>query len=131
MKHTDIRNAVLNALEETINGVTLYDGLPAVVEDGDFPVIAVYLTDAVYTGEEMDADTWQATLHINLFLPAQIPDAELDGWMENHIYPAIENTTALAGLITTMVPQGYDYQRDQEMGSWSAADLTYTITYDM
>ncbi|MDA6131508.1 phage tail terminator protein, partial [Escherichia coli] len=40
-----------------------------------FPAIAVYLTDAEYTGEELDADTWRATLHIEVFLPAQVPDA--------------------------------------------------------
>lgn len=33
--------------------------------------------------EELDTDTWQATLHIEVFLPAQVPDSELDEWMES------------------------------------------------
>ena len=38
-----------------------------------------------YTGEELDSDTWQAELHIEVFLPAQVPDSELDSWMESRI----------------------------------------------
>ncbi|EFF2225896.1 phage tail protein, partial [Escherichia coli] len=95
------------------------------------PAIAVYLTDAEYTGEELDADTWRATLHIEVFLPAQVPDSELDQWMESRIYPAMTAIPALAGLITTMVTQGYEYRRDDDMALWSSADLTYSITYEM
>ena len=36
---------------------TLFDGRPVVFDEEDFPAIAVYLTDAEYTGEELDADT--------------------------------------------------------------------------
>ena len=75
MKHTDIRAAVLDALEQHEHGATLFDGRPVVFDEEDFPAIAVYLTDAEYTGEELDADTWRATLHIEVFLPAQVPDA--------------------------------------------------------
>ncbi|EPT8822852.1 phage tail terminator protein, partial [Escherichia coli] len=97
----------------------------------DFPAVAVYLTDAEYTGEELDADTWRATLHIEVFLPAQVPDSELDQWMESRIYPAVTAIPALADLITTMVTQGYEYRRDDDMALWSSADLTYSITYEM
>ncbi|GCV04967.1 phage minor tail protein [Escherichia coli] len=38
---------------------------------------------------------------------------------------------ALAGQITTMVTQGYEYRRDDDMALWSSADLTYSITYEM
>ena len=75
MKHTDIRAAVLDALEQHEHGATLFDGRPVVFDEEDFPAIAVYLTDAEYTGEELDADTWRATLHIEVFLPAQVPDS--------------------------------------------------------
>jgi hypothetical protein len=92
--------------------------------------VAVYLTDAEYTGEDLDADTWQATLHIEVFLPAQVPDSELDEWMETRVYPAISGS-ALNGLITVMVQQGYEYQRDDSLGLWSSADMKYSITYDM
>ncbi|STN33266.1 phage minor tail protein [Escherichia coli] len=76
----------------------------------NFPAVAVYLTGAEYTGEELDSDTWQAELHIEVFLPAQVPDSELDAWMESRIYPVMSEYPALAGLITTMVTQGYEYR---------------------
>lgn len=70
MKHTELRAAVLDALEKHDTGATLFDGRPAVFDEEDFPAVAVYLTGAEYTGEELDSDTWQAELHIEVFLPA-------------------------------------------------------------
>lgn len=132
MKHSDIRRAIINSLEIQIGEEALYfDGRPAVLEEGDFPAIAIYLTDAEYTGEELDTDTWQATLHIEIFLPAQVPDSDLDNWMESRIYPVMSDVPGLAGLITNIVQQGYDYQRDDDLGLWSSADLKYSITYEM
>ncbi len=55
MKHTDIRAAVLDALELHEHGATLFDGRPVVFDEEDFPAVAVYLTDAEYTGEALDA----------------------------------------------------------------------------
>lgn len=132
MKHSDIRRAIIHALESSIGEEALYfDGRPAVLEEGDFPALAIYLTDAEYTGEELDADTWQATLHVEIFLPAQVPDSDLDNWMESRIYPVLSDVPGLAGLITNIVQQGYDYQRDDDLGLWSSADLKYSITYEM
>jgi len=133
MKHSDIRQAVIDALENsgTCEGAVFFDGRPAVLEEDDFPAVAVYLTDAEYTGEELDADMWSATLHIEVLLPAQVPDSELDEWMESRIYPVMENVPALGSLLTTMVQKSYDYQRDDDMGMWSSADLQYSITYEM
>ncbi|GDL95420.1 phage minor tail protein [Escherichia coli] len=108
------------------------DGLnEPVTDEADFPAVAVYLTGAEYTGEELDSDTWQAELHIEVFLPAQVPDSELDAWMESRIYPVMSDIPALSDLITSMVASGYDYRRDDDAGLWSSADLTYVITYEM
>ncbi|EIH1818988.1 phage tail protein [Shigella sonnei] len=131
MKHTELRAAVLDALERHDTGATLFDGRPAVFDEEDFPAVAVYLTGAEYTGEELDSDTWQAELHIEVFLPAQVPDSELDSWMESRIYPVMSDIPALSDLITSMVASGYDYRRDDDAGLWSSADLTYVITYEM
>ena len=38
---------------------------------------------------------------------------------------------ALGDLITVMATEGYDYQRDDDLGLWSSADLKYSITYEM
>lgn len=133
MKHSDIRQAVIDALENsgTCEGAVFFDGRPAVLEEDDFPGVAVYLTDAEYTGEELDADMWSATLHIEVLLPAQTPDSGLDEWMESRIYPALDDVPALSDLLITMVQKSYDYQRDDDMGMWSSADLQYSITYEM
>ena len=55
MKHTGIRAAVLDALEKHNTGATFFDGRPAVFDEADFPAVAVYLTGAEYTGEELTA----------------------------------------------------------------------------
>ncbi|WP_213715710.1 phage minor tail U family protein [Cedecea lapagei] len=132
MKHSLIRKAIIDALEKEIGADAIFfDGRPAVIEENDFPAVAVYLTDAEYTGEELDADTWTALLHIEVFLPAQVPDSELDEWMEARIYPAISEVEGLGDLITLMVQQGFDYQRDDGLGLWSSADMKYSINYEM
>lgn len=132
MKHTLVRQKIIDALEEAIGkNAIFFDGRPAVLEEDDFPAVAVYLTDAEYTGEELDTDMWAATLHVEVFLPSQVPDSELDDWMESHIYPALADIPGLDSLITLMVPQGFDYQRDDSMGLWSSADMKYSITYEM
>lgn len=58
-------------------------------------------------------------------------DSELDEWMESHIYPALADIPGLDSLLTLMVPQGFDYQRDDAMGLWTSADMKYSITYEM
>lgn len=127
-KHTLIRRAVLEKLESVTGApVTLFDGLPAFVEQEDLPAIAVWLTDAQYTGLMTDEDDWQATLHTAVFLRAQAPDTELDIWMEEKIFPALEEVSGLERLIDTMTPLGYDYQRDSEMATWGMAEITYRI----
>lgn len=132
MKHSLIRQKIIDVLEQSIvEKAILFDGRPAVIEESDFPAVAVFLTDAEYTGEELDTDMWAATLHIEVFLPSQVPDSELDKWMESHIYPALSDVPGLDSLITLMVPQGFDYQRDDAMGLWSSADMKYSITYEM
>ncbi|WP_276377835.1 phage tail terminator protein, partial [Escherichia coli] len=95
----------------------------------ELPAVAVWLSDARYTGKMTDEDDWQAVLHIAVFIRAQAPDSELDEWMENSIYPALRHIPALSGLIDTMTPQGFNYQRDDEMATWAMAEITYQIAY--
>lgn len=132
MKNSDIRLAVIDALEGQIGVDAIYfDGRPAVFEESDFPAIAVYLTDAAATGEELDSELWQAVLHIEVFLPAQVTDSDLDEWVENRIFPALKKVPALEELLILMNILGYDYQRDEDIALWSSVDLKYSITYEM
>lgn len=132
MKHPQIRTAVLTALKNSITDpVTWFDGRPAFLEVQDLPAVAVYLTDAQFTGAMVDEDQWSATLHIEVFLKADLPDAALDEWMESRIYPVLSDIQGLSDLIELMAPLGYDYQRDDEMATWGSADMQYSITYIM
>ncbi|MEC5321167.1 phage minor tail U family protein [Brenneria populi subsp. brevivirga] len=132
MKHTLIRAAVLDALESRIDGkIAFFDGRPAVFEEDEFPAVAVYITDAQSTSDYLDEDSWSATLHIEVFLAAQVPDSELDSWMESKVYPVLSDVPALEALVEKIVPQGYDYQRDDDAAAWSSADMKYSLTYYM
>ncbi|CAH3665921.1 MULTISPECIES: phage minor tail U family protein [Serratia] len=132
IKHTAIRNAVLERCRSTItDDVTYFDGRPAFIDENDLPAVAVFLDDARYTENELDTDIWRAMLHIVVYLKATQPDATLDQWVEEKIYPVLKDIPALSPLIETMSPVGYDYQRDDEMATWGAADLSYQLTYTM
>lgn len=131
-KHSAIRAAVLAKLKSDItDSVTWFDGRPVFLEEHDLPAVAVYLSDAEYTGATLDEDAWQAVLHVEVFLKASNPDSALDGWMEDKIYPAMTAIPGLDALIEAIFPQGYDYQRDDEMATWGSVDLTYSLTYSM
>ena len=133
IKHPKIRNAVLDALKLSVTApsVTWYDGRPSFLTAEDLPAVAVYLSGAEPTGETLDEDEWRATLHVEVFLKAVSPDTELDRWMEQHIYLVVGDIPALSELIENITPEGYDYQRDDEMSTWGSADLRYTLTYLM
>lgn len=131
-RHSAIRQAIITALKENDDGTTtFFDGRPVVVEEDELPAVAVYLSDAQCTGADVDGDVWSAVLHVEVFLKAAQPDGALDEQMENRVYPAMGNITGLSELIRTIVAQGYDYQRDDQMAMWGSADLTYFITYSM
>lgn len=104
-KHSAIRAAILAKLKADITDtVTWFDGRPVFLEEQDLPAVAVYLSDAEYTGDSLDEDSWQAVLHIEVFLKASSPDTALDSRMEEKIYPAMEGIPGLDALIETMTP---------------------------
>jgi hypothetical protein len=90
MKHTLIRQKIIDVLEEAIGiDVMFFDGRPAVIEE-DFPAVAVYLTDAEYTGEELDADMWRQRYISRSSCPRryQIPNW-MNGWKAISIRPSL------------------------------------------
>ncbi|MFU0930902.1 phage tail terminator protein [Kluyvera cryocrescens] len=132
MKNSDIRIAVLTALQRNISdSVTWFDGRPGFLDEQDLPAVAVYLSDARASDESVDEDMWTAVLHVEVFLKATATDSVLDSWMEDRIYPAMADVPELADLLELIVAQGYDYQRDEEAMTWGSADLSYSISYIM
>lgn len=131
-RHSAIRAAILAKLKSEITDtVTWFDGRPVFLEEQDLPAVAVYLSDAEYTGDSLDEDSWQAVVHIEVFLKASSPDSALDSWMEEKVYPAMAFIPGLTELVETFTLQGYDYQRDDEMATWGSVDFTYLITYSI
>ena len=131
-RHSAIRAAILAKLKaEITDTVTWFVGRPVFLEEQDLPAVAVYLSDAEYTGDSLDEDSWQAVVHIEVFLKASSPDSALDSWMEEKVYPAMAFIPGLTELVETFTPQGYDYQRDDEMATWGSVDFTYLITYSI
>lgn len=132
MKHPQIRAAVLAALKRNIiEQVTWFDGRPGFLDEEVLPAVAVYLTDARASDDNVDEDMWSALLHIEVFLKAKEPDSALDAWMEEKVYPALGDIPELLPLIELMNASGYDYQRDDEAMMWGSADLSYSISYVM
>lgn len=129
-RHTQIRRAVLDRLRAQCEGsALLFDGLPAFIDAQELPAMAVWLSDARYTGKMTDEDDWEAVLHVAVFIRAQAPDSELDTWMENIIFPALNEIPGFSELVDTMVAQGFSYQRDSDMATWAMAEITWKITY--
>jgi hypothetical protein len=132
MKHPQIRAALLSALRSAVTGsVTWFDGRPGYIGQEDLPAVAVYLTDAQYSGGDLDEEIWSADLHIEVFLKATDTDSALDAWMEDKIIPVLNQLQLPEGLVETMSAAGYDYQRDDEAVTWGSADLKYSLTYSM
>ena len=133
-KHTAIRNAVLSALRSIISDVDVVfsDGRPAFIDAQSLPCIAVYITDAESDDDGyLDEETWQAILHVEVFLKSSEPDTALDEWIEQRIKPVTNNIPALQALVESISTQGYDYQRDDEAITWGSADLKHLIIYQM
>ncbi|WP_185157442.1 phage tail terminator protein [Escherichia coli] len=103
----------------------VFDGLPAFIDAQELPAV-VWLSDARHR-KMTDEDDW--LFCILLSSSGHRQDSELDMWMESTIFPALNDIPALSGLIDTLIPLGFNYQRDNEMATWAMAEITYQITY--
>lgn len=84
MSHSQIRTAVLAAIHDAVSGpdeITWFDGRPSVISEDELPGVAVYITDAQFTGETVDGNSWEAVLHVEVLLGPSVTDTELDEWM--------------------------------------------------
>ncbi|MEQ4694503.1 phage tail terminator protein [Providencia manganoxydans] len=131
IKHTKIRNIVIDGLKPFVGEATIYDGRVVSINENEFPVIAVYLTDVQPSPKYLDTNGWNAVLHIELFLKSSQPDAKLDEWVESKLFPAVAGMKRLGEAIDSITQQGFNYARDDEMSYWASVDLTYFIEYEM
>ncbi|OAT47006.1 phage tail terminator protein [Providencia heimbachae] len=131
IKHTKIRTLIIDGIKAHIPNINLYDGRPVNFDESELPVIAVYLTEPHPDSNYLDSNQWMAILHVELFLKAAKTDSDLDKWVEEKLYPAIESISNLGDVLTDMTPKGFDYDRDDEMALWASVDLTYQIEYEM
>ncbi|MFP9227608.1 phage tail terminator protein [Pectobacterium cacticida] len=134
-KHIDIRASAMAAVQTSLSnsgvtGVVFFDGRPGFIDAKDVPAVAVYITDAE-ASERIDSfcgGGWEATLHIEVFLKSSSPDTELDSWTDQ-LCQAVLNSDTLSGMLISIIPSGYDYQRDEEMMTWGSSDLRFAIAY--
>ena len=130
MKHTELRAAVLDALEKHDTGATFLMVAPLFLMRRIFRQLP-FISPALNTR----AKSWTA-------IPA--------GGAAYRSFPACSGAGFRAGCVDG-VPDlsgderypgtvrfdhqygtsGYDYRRDDDAGLWSSADLTYVITYEM
>lgn len=134
-KHIEIRQAALAAIKASLTesgatDVVIFDGRPGFIDAKDLPAVAVYITDAEVTEDigSFCENAWGATLHVEVFLKAVSPDTDLD-IRTDQLYRAVSESEALSKLLITFTPQGYDYQRDEEMMTWGSSDFRTAITY--
>ncbi|WP_411902492.1 phage tail terminator protein [Salmonella enterica] len=84
--------------------------------------MAVYLSDAQYTGPEADGDLWSAVPHVVVFLQGTAPDRPLDDQMDHSVYPALVRVPGLGDILGTMSAPGDNYQRNDERAMWRSAE---------
>lgn len=67
IKHTKIRQLVIEGLKTSLPKLSTYDGRPVNFDESELPVVAVYLTEPHPDPRYLDSNQWTATLHIELF----------------------------------------------------------------
>ena len=130
MKHTELRAAVLDALEKHDTGATFLMVAPLFLMRRIFRQLP-FISPALNTR----AKSWTAIpgrrsciSKFSCLLRCRI-QSWMRGWSPGFIRD--ERYPGTVRLITSMVASGYDYRRDDDAGLWSSADLTYVITYEM
>ncbi len=131
MKHTELRAAVLDALEKRDTGRRFLMVAPLFLMRRIFRQLP-FISPALNTR----AKSWTAIpgrrsciLKFSCLLRCRI-QSWMRGWSPG-FYPVMSDIPALAGLITTMVTQGYEYRRDDDMALWSSADQLFHYIRDV
>lgn len=128
--HSEIRQAVINALKPYLPKVKEFsNGKPSFTDiETKSPTIAVFISNVTPTGY-LDG-TLQATLHVAAFMRSASREDDLDK-LAQEIYESGIVEESLSSLTETTSFSSFDYDQDEQMATWIAADIQYNITYEV
>lgn len=128
--HSEIRQSVINALKPHLPKVKEFsNGKPSFADiETQSPTIAVFISNATPTGY-LDG-TLQATLHVAVFMRSASRVDDLDK-LAQEIYESGIVEESLSSITETTSFSSFDYDQDEQMATWIAADIQYNITYEV
>lgn len=128
--HSEIRQAVINALKPHLPKVKEFsNGKPSFTDiETQSPTVAVFISNVRPTGY-LDG-TLQATLHVAAFMRSASREDDLDK-LTQEIYESGIVEESLSSLTETTAFSSFDYEQDEQMATWIAADIQYNITYEV
>ncbi|EIG27851.1 phage minor tail protein U [Haemophilus paraphrohaemolyticus HK411] len=92
------------------------------------PTVAVFISNVTPTGY-LDG-TLHATLHVAAFMRSASREDDLDK-LAQEIYESGIVEESLVSLTETTAFSSFDYEQDEQMATWIAADIQYNITYEV
>ena len=128
--HSKIRQAVINALKPHLPKVKEFsNGKPSFTDiETQSPTVAVFISNVTPTGY-LDG-TLHATLHVAAFMRSASREDDLDK-LAQEIYESGIVEESLVSLTETTAFSSFDYEQDEQMATWIAADIQYNITYEV
>lgn len=128
--HSEIRQAVINALKPHLPKVKEFsNGKPSFTDiETQSPTVAVFISNVTPTGY-LDG-TLHATLHVAAFMRSASREDDLDK-LAQEIYESGIVEESLVSLTETTAFSSFDYEQDEQMATWIAADIQYNITYEV
>nr|DAR92933.1 MAG TPA: minor tail protein [Bacteriophage sp.] len=128
--HSEIRQAVINALKPHLPKVKEFNnGKPSFTDiETQSPTVAVFISNVTPTGY-LDG-TLQAILHVAAFMRSASREDDLDK-LAQEIYESGIVEESLSSLTETTAFSSFDYDQDEQMATWIAADIQYNITYEV
>ena len=127
--HSEIRQAVIDALKPHLPKVKEFsNGKPSFTDiETQSPTVAVFISNVTPTGY-LDG-TLHATLHVAAFMRSASREDDLDK-LAQEIYESGIVEESLVSLTETTAFSSFDYEQDEQMATWIAADIQYNITYE-
>lgn len=128
--HSKIRQAVIDALRPHLPKVKEFsNGKPSFTDiESQSPAVAVFVSGVSPTGY-LDG-TMKATLHVACFMKSAAREDDLDK-LTQEIYESGIVESSLTTLTENIAFTAFDYEQDDQMATWIAADLQYAITYEV
>lgn len=118
--HSEIRRAVIDRLTAHLPKVKEFsNGKPSFSDiENQSPTVAVFISNVT------------PTLHVAAFMKSASREDDLDK-LAQEIYESGIVEESLSSLTETTSFSSFDYDQDEQMATWIAADIQYNITYEV